>query len=86
MAHGTSIDPSKEHAPDRHGPEYLCNLPCCNPATPGGVTTFIEGDEKARLDGYILSIAQGVSTGYMSSNHDAHKVGIYTTNSVGDDD
>jgi hypothetical protein len=86
MAHGTSIDPSKTHAPDRRGPEFKCNEPCCNPATPGGNTTLIEGDEKARLDGYILSIAQRVSTGYMSSSHDAHKVGIYTTNSVGDDD
>ena len=86
MAHDYGYDPAKDTCPPQHGPVYPCGEPCCYGIGPGGRSTNIENNEKGILDNGVLTIAQKISTGYMSSSHDSHRQGIYTTNSVGDND
>lgn len=83
MAH-KNYDPAKvAGSPEFH--TYPC--PCCQATGPGGVTTNIEHDEKGmqetRLQGIISYNAEHAE---LRSDHDSFKQGIYTTNSVGDND
>ena len=61
--------------------------PCCQATGPAGVTTNIEHDEKGmqetRLQGIISYNPERAELG---SDHDSFKQGIYTTNSMGDND
>lgn len=86
MTHA-NIDPAKQAAPLKRGPDSEDRDECMmSPSGPAGVTTFIEHDEKAILDSGVLAITMKTSSGYMRSDHDSHKQGIYRTNSVGDYD
>lgn len=56
------------------------------PKHPGGTTTRIMWNEKVLLDNFVQGVANAPRGASLPSNHDAHKSGIYKTNSVGDFD
>ena len=86
MAHYGMYDPATSAAPAIHRIDGPCTEYCCYGSGPAGRTTNVEHDEKGILEGGLVPLTSGISSGYMSSNHDSNRVGIYTTNSVGDDD
>lgn len=55
-------------------------------AGPGGKTTNIENNERGILDAVVFRAIGTEVYAPLGSEHDAHKVGIYTTNSAGDRD
>lgn len=81
MAH--DYDPAKQPCDPLYRPCYEC--PTCI-AGPGGNTTLIENNEKGILEGAVFNTLAGHRQAELGSNHDAFKQGIYTTNSVGDND
>jgi len=86
MAHG-NYSPAKNPQPALYGPHYPSDgCPQCMGSTPGGTTTRVMWDEKGVLDNEVYQLAQTPAGQSLPSAHDAHKQGIYTTNSVGDFD
>jgi hypothetical protein len=64
---------------------------CCHPgqtciAGPGGNVTLIENNEKGILETGLFEVIGRHQQAELGSDHDSHKQGIYTTNSVGDND
>lgn len=53
---------------------------------PGGTTTRVMWNEKSVLDRYVNECAVTGPGQSLPSRHDACKVGVYATNSVGDYD
>lgn len=53
---------------------------------PGGTTNRVMWNEKAVLDDYVNECAVTGPPQSLPAAHDAHKMGVYTTNSVGDYD
>jgi len=82
MAH--DYDPAKEPCNPLYGPPcYECNM--CT-AGPGGKTTNIENNEKGILEAGLFEVIGKHRQAALGSDHDSFKQGIYTTNSVGDND
>lgn len=73
-------------APDKLGPIYPCDEPCCAGVGPGGRTTNVSWDEKGMLDRRVMNLANPPAPASLPADHDRFKQGIYTTNSVGDYD
>ncbi len=65
---------------------WPCKEPCCAGVTPGGTTNRVMYDEKGVLDSYVAHCAQTPGGQSLPAHNDAHKQGIYKTNSVGDYD
>lgn len=85
MAH-YNYNPTHNPAPGTVTPTWGCTEPCCAGATPGGTTTRVMWDEKGVLDSRVYRLAQAPAGESLPAAHDAHKQGIYKTNSVGDYD
>jgi hypothetical protein len=79
MAH--NYDPAKTPCPPLYDHPHPCEI--CGP---GGTTTRIENNEKGILETHLAMSMQGHKQASLRSNHDSFKQGIYTTNSVGDND
>lgn len=83
--HKTNVDPSREHAPFIHGPQFpeeATEIPGrYHPAGPGGKTTIIEHDEKAMLDSFVLKTAQSIVGEELPSSHNQYAQGIYRDHS-----
>jgi hypothetical protein len=79
MAYG--YDPAKEPC----NPEFEHPHPCsiCGPA---GNLQLIENNEKGILEQDLARHMQGHTQAALRSNHDGFRQGIYTTNSMGDND
>ena len=56
-----------------------------NPVGPGGRTSNIENNEKGILERQVIAYINPKFAA-LGSDHDSNKQGIYTTNSVGDND
>lgn len=78
--------PTHNPAPGTMAPDWGCTEPCCLAAGPGGTTTRVMWDEKGILDSSVYRQAQTPGGESLQSKHDAHRQGIYGTNSVGDFD
>lgn len=78
--------PSKNPKPAEPMKGFPCKDYCCVGVSPGGTDNRHMWDEKAGLDRIVLQETEQTTHGYMNSNHDASKQGIYKTNSVGDYD
>ncbi len=74
-------DPAKTPCSPLYGHPHPCEI--CGP---GGRTTNVENNEKGILESYLADSMQNCTQASLRSNHDAFKQGIYTTNSVGDND
>lgn len=74
-------DPAKTPCSPLYNHPHPCEI--CGP---GGTTTRIENNEKGILETYLAMSMQGHKQAELRSSHDPHKQGIYTTNSVGDND
>ena len=82
MAHEL-YDPAKEPCdPLFHAPDCFCYI--CGP---GGNITLRENNEKGILETAIFgTINYMPKTAELGSDHDSKRQGIYTTNSMGDND
>lgn len=79
MAH--DYDPAKSPCSPLYDHPHPCLI--CGP---GGRTTNIENNEKGILESYLKdSMANGTQAA-LRSNHDGFRQGIYTSNSMGDND
>lgn len=74
-------DPAKTPCSPLYGHPHPCEI--CGP---GGRTTNVENNEKGILESHLADSMQNGTQASLRSNHDAFKQGIYTTNSVGDND
>lgn len=76
-----SHDPAKEPcSSEYHNPE------CCYICGPSGNKNMVNQNEKGMLEQAVFDVVARTEYALLGSNHDAHKQGIYTTNSVGDRD
>jgi hypothetical protein len=79
MSH--NYDPAKQPCDDMyHNPE------CCMICGPAGSTIQVNQNEKGIMEKNIFSVIAMHQQAELGSNHDSYKQGIYTTNSVGDND
>jgi hypothetical protein len=78
----TDYDPAKQPCNALYGP---CTCYCCV-AGPGGNTTLIENNEKGIQETKLFEVIALHRQAALGSDHDSYKQGIYTTNSVGDND
>ncbi len=81
MAH--NYDPAKQACDPLFHP--YCPPHMCI-AGPGGNTTLIENNEKGILETGLFEVIGRHQQAALGSDHDPQKQGIYTTNSVGDND
>lgn len=81
MSH--NYDPAKQPCSPLYYPCRDCDM-CA--AGPGGNTTLIENNEKGILESGLFQVIARHQQAELGSNHDGFKQGIYTTNSVGDND
>jgi hypothetical protein len=79
-------NPTHMPKPDEPMHGFPCKDYCCMGASPGGTETRHMWDEKAGLDQIVLRQTQFIAQGYMNSEHDGQRQGIYKTNSAGDYD
>lgn len=77
-----NYDPAKTPCP----PLFAVDPECYSIEGPGGRTTNIENNEKGILETDLFDRMANGTQASLRSEHDAHKVGIYTTNSIGDND
>lgn len=82
MSHG--YDPAKQPCDPTYYPPCGECIMCA--AGPGGNTTLIENNEKGILETGLFEVISKHRQAALGSNHDSMKQGIYTTNSVGDND
>jgi len=75
-------DPAKEPC----APEWYIDPGCYSIDGPGGRTTNIENNEKGILETDLFMHMQGGTQAALRSHHDGFRQGIYTTNSIGDND
>lgn len=81
MSH--NYDPAKEPcSPEFHAGEYGC----CQICGPGGNSTLTNNNEKGILETNLFETIAMHRQAELGSDHDSFKQGIYTTNSVGDND
>lgn len=83
----TRYDPAKEPCSPGYQP-YLDMLKDSQSdiVGPGGTTTHIENNEKGILETNVFGVIALHQQAELGSSHDAERQGIYTTNSVGDND
>lgn len=81
MSH-KNYDPAKVAGSPLFHPDECC----CAICGPGGTSTHTENDEKGILETNLAKVISGHVYAALGSNHDSHKQGIYTTNSIGDND
>lgn len=81
MAH--VYDPAKQACDPVYYPCMHCDE--CG-VGPGGNTTLIENNEKGILETGLQKVISKHRQAALGSSHDSFKQGIYTTNSVGDND
>lgn len=60
--------------------------PECSICGPGGRTTNVENNEKGILETDLFMRMRNGTQADLRSSHDGFRQGIYTTNSVGDND
>ncbi len=86
MSH--DYDPAKQPCePTWRACEPGCaGCPSCYGSGPAGRTTNIEHNEKGILETGLFQVIALHQNSYMSSNHDSQRMGVYRTNSVGDND
>ena len=60
--------------------------PCCQYCGPGGNSTLTNNNEKGILETNLFKAIAMHQQAELGSSHDPEKQGIYTTNSVGDND
>lgn len=77
-----SYDPAKVAGSPLFHPDECC----CSICGPGGSSILTENNEKGILETDLAKRMQGHTQASLRSNHDPFKQGIYTTNSVGDND
>lgn len=63
-----------------HNPE------CCSLCGPAGSTVLVNANEKGILEEHLFGVIALHQQAELGSDHDTYKQGIYTTNSVGDND
>lgn len=81
---GYNYDPAKVSGdPTYHAPGYPQHPTIVGP---GGKTTNIENNEKGILETSLAGVIVAHQQAELGSDHDSFKQGIYTTNSVGDND
>lgn len=77
-------DPAKQAcSPAYHVLPHTCTLPL---AGPGGNVNLRENNEKGILETNLQRVVDRHQYAALGCDHDAYKQGIYTTNSVGDND
>lgn len=81
MSH-EEYDPAKQPC----DPKWYTDKECYPIAGPGGNTTLIENNEKGILETNLFRVIAMHQQAPLGSEHDMHKQGIYTTNSMGDND
>lgn len=81
MAH-ENYDPAKMPCDPLFHPDTCCN----SIDGPGGRITNIENNEKGILETDLFMRMQNGTQADLRSSHDGFKQGIYTTNSMGDND
>lgn len=74
MAH--NYDPAKTACSPLYNHPHPCEI--CGP---GGTTTRIENNEKGILETHLAVSMSGNKVADLQASHDAHKQGIYTSNS-----
>lgn len=76
-----------DYDPAKHACSPLYSHPHpCEICGPGGSSILTENNEKGILETHLASSMQGHTQAALRSNHDSFRQGIYTTNSVGDND
>lgn len=75
-------DPAKQDGPETFTSTWPSNL--IN--GPSGNSTLSDLDEKGVLENSLRPYITGRREAALGSDHDSYKQGIYTTNSVGDND
>jgi hypothetical protein len=75
-------DPAKEPC----SPLFHTDPDCCTICGPGGNTTLRENNEKGILETGVFRVIALHQQAALGSDHDSFKQGIYTTNSMGDND
>lgn len=78
-----SYDPAKQPCDPLYAPCMECDM-CI--AGPGGNNTLTENNEKGILETGLFKVISRHQQAELGSDHDGYKQGIYTTNSVGDND
>lgn len=81
MSH-EKYDPAKQDGPELFSSNFPSNLI----DGPGGSNILSDNDEKGILEHSLRPYIAGRREAALGSNHDSYKQGIYTTNSVGDND
>lgn len=81
MSH--EYDPAKQPCDPLYRPCMECDT-CI--VGPGGNNTLTENNEKGILETDLFKVISRHKQAALGSDHDSHKQGIYTTNSVGDND
>lgn len=84
MPTGFMYDPAKQARDPRFC--VLCQGNCMCQAGPGGNTTLIENDEKGILETGLQELISYHKQAALGSDHDSYRQGIYSTNSMGDND
>jgi hypothetical protein len=65
---------------------HKCMSDNCAICGPSGNTTLIDHNEKGILESHLQGVISMHQQAPLGSDHDSYKQGIYTTNSVGDND
>lgn len=81
MSH--TYDPAKQACDPQFYPCMDCDLCAVGPS---GNTITIENNEKGILESGLFKVIARHQQAELGSDHDSYKQGIYTTNSVGDND
>lgn len=82
MGYTNDYDPAKMPG----SPLFVSDDECYSIDGPGGNSTLTENNEKGILETDLFQRMQNGTQASLRSNHDSFKQGIYTTNSVGDND
>jgi hypothetical protein len=87
MSH-EKIDAAKQAPPALFMPAFhdMEDYDPMNIGGPGGQTINSENNEKGILESGLQRVISRHQQAMLGSNHDSFKQGIYTTNSVGDND
>jgi len=82
MSDAENYDPAKQPC----DPKWYTD-PACHPIDgPGGSTILVENNEKGILETNLFRVIAMHQQAPLGSDHDASRQGIYTTNSMGDND
>lgn len=82
MSYGHAYDPAKEPCSPLYQP-HVCEYSI---EGPGGNSTLTENNEKGIQETKLFEVMSYHQTAALGSEHDSHRQGIYSTNSIGDND